>query len=96
MKNTKFTEHDVISIKLTTKEEVVGKFIETKDDIWIISKPFILTANQNGLGFVPFIITASELVNEIEMNSNNFVGVAYTETEIKNAYIQNTTGLTLI
>lgn len=96
MKNTKFEENDIISIKLTTKEEVIGKFIESKDNHWVISKPFILTASQQGLGFVPFIITASELVDNIEMNSDNFVGISYTESEIKKAYIQNTSGITLI
>lgn len=98
MKNTKFESNDIFSIKFVSKAEVIAKFVSANDDgVWVVSKPMILTATQNGLGLMPFILTASQVFpDNIEMNSNAFIAVATVDEEMKTAYLQSTTGLHLV
>ena len=49
---------DVVTVKMKSGEELVGK-LEASDDISIkIAKPLTLVASQQGIGLQPFLFTA--------------------------------------
>ena len=49
---------DVVTVKMKSGEELVGK-LEASDDISIkLAKPLTLVASQQGIGLQPFLFTA--------------------------------------
>ena len=55
---TPYKVGDVVTIKLTSGEELVGKF-EASDDTQIkINKPLTLVASEKGIGLQQFLFTA--------------------------------------
>ena len=97
MKTDKYITGDVISLKLVTGEEVVAKFAANNYDYEgiVVDRPMILTLNQDSFGLVPLVLTiASE--HGIEINNSVVVADGKTEEQFKNAYLEKTTGLSII
>lgn len=82
----------VVSFKTTSGDEVVGKVAgQTADDL-TISYPVILAASREGLGMVPFLMTASPEI-EVAFKMNHIVCIASTTQQVADAYTQQTTGI---
>jgi hypothetical protein len=82
----------VISMKLTSGDEVVGKVSGQNAEGITISKPVILAASRDGLTMIPFMMTASP-EGEYLFKINNIMCLADTNHQVSDAYIQNTTGI---
>jgi hypothetical protein len=54
---SKFKTDDIVSIKLTTGEEVVGKYISEDDNSIDLDKPYRLMQYNDGFAFVPMMVT---------------------------------------
>jgi len=89
-----FKENDVISIKLTSGEEIVGKLVEDKDSHLVLSKPLSLTATQQGMGLAPFMFTVDPEA-KFSINKATVICISKTQEEMASNYIQNTTGLSV-
>jgi hypothetical protein len=85
---------DVVSLKLTSGEEVVGRLEEEKGTSVTLSKPMMITATQQGLGLAPFMFSVSP-TSKFVLNSNSVMCVTKTEKQFAAQYIENTTGLAL-
>ena len=48
---------DVVTIKLTSGEELVSSLVEETDAHYKVSKPRVLTATKEGIGMVPYLFT---------------------------------------
>jgi hypothetical protein len=82
----------IISFKTTSGDEVVGKVAgQTADDL-TISYPVILAASREGLGMVPFLMTANPKV-DVTFTNAHIICIAATTEQVADAYIQNTTGI---
>ena len=83
---------DVVTVKMKSGEELVGK-LEASDDISIkLAKPLTLVASQQGIGLQPFLFTAD--INKsyvIKWEAINFV--VPTKKEFSDTYSQSTSGL---
>lgn len=86
---------DIITIKLTSGEELIAKMEEDKDTEVIVSKPFALVPNQQGLGMVPWIMSANP-DTKVSINKNTVVCLLKTDDGIGKQYFQQTTGLTMV
>lgn len=83
---------DVISVKLTSGEEIFGRFISESHDAIIIAKVMKLVMAPNGSpGFTSILQTSSQ--EELEFNKNHCLLIAQTDEQIKNDYIQSTSGI---
>ena len=51
--------NQIISLKLTSGDEVVGKIVGQTADGITLSKPVILAASRDGLAMVPFMMTGN-------------------------------------
>lgn len=84
---------DIITIKLVTGEEIIGKLKALGDKVLEISKPIAIGMSPQGIALLPFMISADE---EVNLSFDMKMVVTYTPTrqELKDAYIENTTGIT--
>jgi hypothetical protein len=82
----------IVSLKLTSGDEVVGKIIGQTIEGITISKPVILAASRDGLTMVPFMMTADP-GGDFLFKVNNVMCVVDTNQQVSDAYIQSTTGI---
>jgi len=83
---------DTVSIKLTSGEEVVARLEEEKADSFILHKPLMVTATQQGLGLAPFMFTIGPDA-KVKIGTNKVVCIVKTLDEMSKQYITSTTGI---
>jgi hypothetical protein len=88
---------DVITLKLSSSEEVVGLFVEKTDKTIKIRKPLSLSMTQNGPALSPYFITCNVIddQHEIEFNRDCVVAIGKTFKPFADVYTQSTSGITL-
>jgi len=88
---------DVISIKLSSGEEIVGLFVEKTNDYIKIRKPLALSITQNGPALTPYFMTGDVMgdAKEVAFNANLVTAMIKTYKPFADAYTQSTTGLDL-
>lgn len=90
-----YTIGDVITLKLTSGEEVVGRLQDNQDHKSVyIKKPVTFMMGAQGLGLVPFAFSAPQDVT-ISFPENVIICKFKTDQIVAKQYIQQTTGLTL-
>jgi len=82
----------VVSFKTTSGDEVVGKVTGQTAEELTIGYPVILAASQQGLGMVPFLMTANPEL-EVAFKNAHIVCIASTTQQVADAYLQQTTGI---
>ena len=85
-------KNDVISVKLTTGEEAVGRFDSETDDMITLSKPMSFVHGPQGLGLGPFMFSLSKN-SEVTINKATVIAIVKTDDLIKKEYIKQTSGL---
>lgn len=92
---TPYKVGDVVSIKLTSGEEMVARLDEEKTDYVLAHKPLMLVAGQNGPGLAPFMFTV-EVDSKFKIRLNNIICIVKTAKDAADMYTQATTGLKLV
>ena len=89
--NKKLAAGSIVVMKLITGEEVIAKLINDTDGLFV-SKPIAIGMTQNGLALMPFMMG---IADDASMRFSMDKVVTYLEArkEVKDAYIQNTTGI---
>jgi len=85
---------EVISIKLTSGEELITKLEDENATGYRVSKPLVLSMSNQGMGMVPYMFTA---------NADKSITILYTavaaittcDKMFADQYIQGTTGIKL-
>lgn len=88
-------EDDVVTVKLTSGEELVTKLIEETDTYIKVSRPLVLTTGPKGIAMVPYLFTVDPDKN-IKLSRSTIVVLELTDEEAAKQYIQGTTGISLI
>lgn len=83
---------EVITLKLTSGEEVIATLVEETDKYIKVSKPRVLTAAQGGIGMAPYLFTVDPDKN-IKIAASTVVVLEPTEKESASSYTKATTGL---
>lgn len=86
--------NDVVSLKLSSGEEVIGKLDEEKADSYVISKPRMITAMQEGIGLAPFMFSVSVDAKSV-IKMQNVLCITKTEEGFAKQYIEGTTDFKL-
>lgn len=89
-----FKANDVVSIKLSTGEEVISRFDSKDDSTYTIKQPMVILAGPQGLGMQPFMFSAGQ-DTAFTLSAKNVICAAKTETELAKQYISQTSGLVL-
>lgn len=72
------TTHEVLSFRLTTGEEIIAKLVDQDDASITVSKPIVVqmqmvSANQAGLGFAPFMATTDEATSKFRFERSRLI-----------------------
>jgi hypothetical protein len=89
-----YKENDIISMKLGSGEEIVGKLLSEDEGNLQVSKPLMLTATQEGVGLAPFMFTVAPDA-KYTFKKSVVLCVLKTHEDMAKSYIQNTTGISL-
>ena len=89
---TPYKTNDTVTIKLSSGEELVGRFVKENNETLTVKKPLAIMATQQGLGLGPYAFTVNQ-DSEINLNKAVIVFVAKTETEMAKQYVTSTTGI---
>jgi hypothetical protein len=85
---------DIVSFKLSSGEEILGRLEEETDKVFTLHKPMVLIMGQKGLGLAPFMFSVSP-DSKFKLQSSSISCVAKTEEEIAKQYTAQTTGIHL-
>jgi hypothetical protein len=84
---------DIVSIKLITGEEILGRFDSVTDNELHIKKPCTLAMGNQGMGIVPWMMTTQPDITKL--NKNTVIAYAPTDKEIAKAYVEATSSIKL-
>jgi len=89
------TAGEVITIKLTSGEELIARLVEETPLQYKLSKPLVLTASAQGIGMVPYLFTVSP-DRDIPLNKTTVTVAVPSEKSAADQYTKSTTGIQLI
>jgi hypothetical protein len=84
--------NEIYTIKLTTGEEVVARVVNIHDDVIEIQHPILTVLSPQGLQMMPGLFSAN-LDRLIQLNKSNWVLIAECREDVRNSWIQATTGI---
>jgi hypothetical protein len=83
---------DVISLKLSTGEEIIGRLEAETDTGYDIKKPMAIVMGQQGLALAPYMFsTTNDQV--MTFKQTNVMTTGSTIEEISKQYVEQTTGI---
>lgn len=85
---------DIVSFKLSSGEEILGRLEEETDKVFTLHKPMVLIMGQQGLGLAPFMFSVSPDA-KFRLQSSSVSCLAKTQEEIAKQYTAQTTGIHL-
>ena len=89
----KLETNTIYSFKLNTGEELVAKIVEINQDHLLIEHPIMTVLSQQGLQMMPGLFSAN-LDKSIRLNNSSWAMIAETREDVRNSWIQATTGIT--
>ena len=89
----KLETNTIYSFKLNTGEELVAKIVEINQDYLLIEHPIMTVLSQQGLQMMPGLFSAN-LDKSIRLNNSSWAMIAETREDVRNSWIQATTGIT--
>lgn len=97
----KIEVNDVITIKLTTGEELMAKLVSENSDSITITKPMMINvgadrAGNVGVQMVPYFVLTADHDSRFEIKNNHILLKIRPNDQAKNGYIQNTTGISVV
>jgi hypothetical protein len=84
----------VYTFKLNSGEEMIAKVIEIGQTNVIITEPVSIAPSQQGMQMIPSMFTAEQRGN-VTLNTSAIAFYANTDDNIKDKYIEATTGIKL-
>jgi hypothetical protein len=84
----------VYTFKLNSGEEMIAKVIALTRDNIIITEPVSIAPSQQGMQMIPSMFTAEQRGN-VTLNTSAIAFYANTDDNIKDKYIEATTGIKL-
>ena len=87
------TPGEVITVKLTSGEELIGKLVEENPELKL-SKPLVLSMGPQGVGMVPYLFTVSP-EKDIKIYKSTVTVYEITDKQFADSYISGTTGIAM-
>jgi hypothetical protein len=88
-------KNDVVSVKLITGEEIIGRFEGDDDDGFHVSKASVVAANpEGGLGLVPWMMSSAP--EKITINKSTVVTYAPTVEQIADKFTEATSSIQVV
>ena len=85
---------EVISLKLTSGEEIVARLAEETDTHYKLSKPLVIGHTPQGVGLMPYLFTVSP-DKDIKLLKSTVTVAEATDKQFADQYTQSTTNIQL-
>ena len=87
---------EIVTLVLINGAEVIGKWVESDSDKYIINRPRMVQASQQGVGLVNGVcMTGEEPKGDVAFNRSGVIFVIKTVEEMAKGYQQQVSGLVL-
>lgn len=85
----------VITIKLTSGEELIASLDNETSTHYEIQKVMVIAMGQQGPGLMPYLFTAPRDA-KLKLNKSTVTVITSTDAEFAKQYVQSTTSISLI
>lgn len=85
---------DIVTVKLSSSEEIIATLTAETGDTVTVEKPVILIQGQQGVGMMPWMMSAEE--TKINIKSSHVMAIVKTQADVAKAYTQNTTSIQMV
>lgn len=85
---------DVVTLKINSGEEVIGRLESENEYDTVLSKPQAFMMGPQGLGLVPYLFSAPESA-KVGIRTSSINTIIKTVDAVANQYLKQTTGLVL-
>ena len=89
------TEGEVITLKLTSGEELVAKLVEDGPVYYKLSRPMVIGMGEKGPGLMPYLFTVHP-DKEVKLQKSTVTVAEATDKVFADQFIQSTTGIKLV
>lgn len=89
------TEGEVITLKLTSGEEIVAKLVEDGPQHYKLSRPMVIGMGQQGPGLMPYLFTVHP-DKDVKLLKSTVTVAEATDKQFADQFIQSTTGIKLV
>lgn len=86
---------EVVTLKLTSGEELVAKLVEMTATHYKLSRPMVIGMGAKGPGLMPYLFTVHP-EKEVKLNMSTVVVIESTDKEFADQFIQSTTGIQMV
>jgi hypothetical protein len=86
---------EVITLKLTSGEELVAKLIEETPTYYRLSRPMVIGMGKQGPGLMPYLFTVSP-DKEVKLLKTTVTVAEPTDEAFAKQFLESTTGIKLI
>jgi len=85
---------EVITLKLTSGEELVAKLAEETDSYYKLSRPMVIGMGQQGPGLMPYLFTVNP-DKEVKLLKTTVTVAEATDEAFAKQFLESTTGIAL-
>ena len=86
---------EVITLKLTSGEELVAKLTEETDAYYKLSRPMVIGMGQSGPGLMPYLFTVHP-DKDVKLSKNTVTVAEATDETFAKQFLESTTGIKLV
>jgi hypothetical protein len=87
-----YEKGDIVGFKMVNGDEIVAKIVEVDVDFWKVVKPCTVIPGPQGIGLIQSLFSA-DINTEVVFNKQHVMLHAPVITQMKDHYIQTTTGI---
>jgi hypothetical protein len=85
---------EVVTLKLTSGEEIVGKLVEETTTHYKMKRPMVIGMGAQGPGLMPYLFTVHP-DKEVKLSKATVVVAESTDKQFADQFVQSTTGIAL-
>ncbi len=89
------TVGEVITLKLTSGEEIVAKLAAETDSHYKLSRPMVIGMGERGPGLMPYLFTVNP-EKEVKLSKITVTVAEATDKAFADQFVQSTTGIKLV
>jgi hypothetical protein len=89
-----FSEGEVVTLKLTSGEEIVAKLVEDGPLHYKLKNPQVIGMGPKGPGLMPYLFTVNPDV-EVKLQKSTVTVAEATDAQFAKQFIESTTGIKL-
>lgn len=93
--NKGFEAGTVVTIKLTSGEEIIGKLLEDTATHYLLGRPLVLAMTAKGIEMVPYLFSVDN-TTDIPLSKSTVTVIVPTAKEGADRYLELTTNIKLV